>query len=116
MVAEWLQVQAVGDGSLTNEDGIEQTRAAGRALEHVATADGMGTDATGRTNDECWLEPKLLRAGNRRFWRSKRPLPTSKSTGKGGGLRPPRFPMGFAVGWAAQTPKTNHFQPRTCTA
>ncbi len=36
-----------------------------------------------------------LGPGNRRFWGSKRPHPTAKPTGKGGGLRPQRFP-GFA--------------------
>ena len=35
------------------------------------------------------------RAGNRRFWGSRRPSPTAKPTGKGGGLCPPHFPMGL---------------------
>ncbi len=39
-----------------------------------------------------------FRAGSRIFWGSARLPPTAKLTGKGGGLRPPPFPMGSAVG------------------
>jgi hypothetical protein len=36
--------------------------------------------------------------GGRIFIGSKRPPPTARPTGQGGGLRPPPFPMGLAVG------------------
>ena len=38
-------------------------------------------------------------------------LPHKKTTGKSWGLRPPHFPVGFAVGWAHLDPKIVDFRP-----
>ena len=44
--------------------------------------------------------------------KSKRPPPTAKPIGKGGGLRPPPFPVGFAVGGGRLDPQNRRFPAR----
>ncbi len=68
------------------------------------------------TNQELSHVISRKQAEDRRFWRSGRPRrpqnPSEKvgGFGKGGGLRPPPFPMGFGAAGAAQTSKIDDFR------